>query len=132
MIGMIFGSVTKYAFMYTLGNIISLAGYTKQFSFEFMLPRTGFLFGFERQFKSMTKETRLVASSVFIGALLLTILSCFLFKSRLLIFLCLILQICAYVWYIASYVPFGRTMIKNCFKSCVWWYTIQFIQFIST
>jgi len=34
--------------------------------------------------------------------------------SKLLVLLCLMVQIPAYIWYCASYIPFARDCIKSC------------------
>lgn len=67
----------------------------------------------------MFKESRIIASSIFLGALVLTLLSCFFLRVRILILSFLILQMGAYIWYMASYIPFGRKMIKTCLGNCM-------------
>jgi hypothetical protein len=53
---------------------------------------------------------------VFGGALLGTLVSAMLFDSRLLVFLCLMVQIPAYIWYCASYFPFAQDCIRSCLR----------------
>lgn len=63
----------------------------------------------------MIDKTRLITSLVFLGALIMTLISALVFKSGLLVFIFLIIQICAYIWYCASYIPFARDCMKSCF-----------------
>ena len=83
---------------------------------EVRVFRTGFLIGFKRQFQSMVDEKRRTTSIVFGSALLGTLVSAILFDSRLLVFVCLIVQIPAYIWYCASYFPFAQDCIKACLR----------------
>lgn len=78
--------------------------------------RTGFLIGFKRQFQSMVDEKRRTTSIVFGSALLGTLVSAILLDSRLLVFVCLMVQIPAYIWYCASYFPFAQDCIKACLR----------------
>lgn len=65
----------------------------------------------------MVDKERRITSIVFITALVMTIVSAVLFESRLLVLLCLIVQIPAYIWYVATYIPFARSCILNCINS---------------
>lgn len=64
------GSVSAFAVLYTVGNVISLAG-------------TGFLVGFITQFKKMFDPIRLVASLIFLGSMVATLIVAFTVWSRL-------------------------------------------------
>jgi len=55
---------------------------------------------------------------VFIGALLGTLFSALVLSSSILVIICLVVQIPAYIWYCASYIPFARDCIKSLVKSC--------------
>ena len=79
----------------------------------------GFLIGFKQQFKSMTDKTRLAAGVIFIGSLIMTLISALVFKKALLVLIFLIIQICAYIWFVASYIPFARNCLKGCLKRIV-------------
>jgi hypothetical protein len=80
--------------------------------------RTGFLIGFKRQIKNMADTDRRVASILFLGALLGTVLSALVFQNAILVIIFLVIQIPAYIWYCASYIPFARACIRSCFSSC--------------
>jgi hypothetical protein len=105
-IGVATGSPAKFALAYSVGNVLSLCG-------------TGFLMGFQAQLQRMLDEDRRLCSLVFLGALVATFVSAIFFHSALLVLLCLFVQIPAYIWYVASYIPYGRTCLKNCFESVV-------------
>jgi hypothetical protein len=62
----------------------------------------------------MVDKDRRYTSLVFISALVMTIVSATVFESRLLVLVCLLVQIPAYIWYTASYIPFARQCILNC------------------
>ena len=66
----------------------------------------------------MADLDRRVASIVFIVALVGTLVSAIVFSSKLLVILFLAIQIPAYIWYCASYIPFARSCIKSCLKKC--------------
>lgn len=99
----------KYAVLYTTGNVLSLCGMM-------------FLAGPAKQCKSMFMEKRIVATLVYLASMLLTLVVVFAWGKakgyRLVpvILLLLAFQFCAMVWYTASYVPYARWMIKNCFR----------------
>lgn len=86
-----------------------------------------FLSGPVAQFKTMTKDTRLVATLFYFGAMILTLVAAFAVKDerlqRLLILVGVITQFCAYFWYSLTFIPFGRRIFKatckRCCKSCM-------------
>ena len=92
---------SKFAIPYTLGNLMSMGS-------------TGFLVGLKRQCKSMFDSTRLVASSVFFVSMFGTLYFAFIMKSGVGTMVCVVVQLLAYAWYIASYIPFGRAMLQKC------------------
>lgn len=94
----------KFALPYTLGNILSIMS-------------TGFLVGPKTQCKYACKPVRVWAFVIFLGALFCTLLSALYFKKALLTLLFLVVQICAGLWYTASYVPYGRQMLTSCVNS---------------
>jgi hypothetical protein len=81
--------------------------------------RTGFLIGFKRQIKNMGDKERRVTSIVFGVGLLGTLFSAIVIGSKILVILFLVVQIPAYIWYCASYIPFARNCIKSCLSSCL-------------
>jgi hypothetical protein len=106
LLGLIVGKANKFAFMYTLGNIISLCG-------------TFFLVGPVRQFQNMKDPSRMWTSIIFIGSMVMTLVSVYTFHSRILTIIFVIIQFCAYVWYVLSYIPYGRDMCRRCLRGFI-------------
>lgn len=67
----------------------------------------------------MADKERRVTSIIFIGGLLGTLFSAIVLSSKVLVILFLIVQIPAYIWYCATYIPFARDCIKSCLRSCL-------------
>lgn len=130
-------SPSRFAVPYTLGNILGLCSFVYNFSklLTMNTKRTGFLIGPMRQLKMMVKPTRLAATAIFFGGLILTLIAVFavidrasLFKlnilklkdkGTLLVLLGVLIQFGALVWYCLSYIPYARTCVKNCCSSIV-------------
>jgi len=98
--GLALGKPAPFAVMYTIGNIVALSA-------------TFFLWGPKSQLKSMFKPIRAGASVIYLTTLILTLVLAFTTKNGILVILCLAVQFCAMVWYAASYIPYGRAMIKK-------------------
>lgn len=103
-LGIILGKPEKFAVLYTFGNLISIFG-------------TFFLMGPINQIKRMKDPVRLNSSVVFISSLVMTLISVYVLHSKLLTIIFLIVQFCSYIWYILSYIPYGRDILMNCLKS---------------
>jgi hypothetical protein len=91
----------NFALLYTLGNVITLCS-------------TLFLYGPWSQIKKMFDKTRVIATSVYLAALVLTLVAAFAVGELWLVILCLIVQFLAMLWYCLSYVPYGRTIVLKC------------------
>ena len=96
---------TKFATLYSMGNLLSLAS-------------TGFLTGFARQLKNMFHGTRFAATCVYLGALIMTLVCAVELKSFPLTMVFLVVQWCALIWYCMSYIPGGRAALKAFAKAC--------------
>ena len=101
------GEPLPFVLMYTIGNLVSLSA-------------SMFLAGPSRQASKMFGKTRLWTSVVYLTSMVATILVCFVpmatgVRVPLLLVL-VVVQFCAMVWYMLSYVPYGRSMAKNCVK----------------
>ncbi|KAJ2746624.1 hypothetical protein GGI20_001204 [Coemansia sp. BCRC 34301] len=96
------GHMVAFALCYSLGNVLSLFGMC-------------FLVGFKRQLKMATAPVRLTAFLVYITLLVLTFVMAFTLEIGALCLVLAICQFCALAWYSASYIPFGRAVIK---KTC--------------
>lgn len=99
-------NITGFAILYTIGNVISLMS-------------TGFLVGFKKQIKTMFAPVRWFASLIYLGTLVLTLVVAFTLKSGIICIILCFIQWLALFWYCASYIPYGRTIIKKLFGSCV-------------
>eukprot|EP01006_Ploeotia_vitrea_P042129 TRINITY_DN66606_c5_g5_i1.p1 TRINITY_DN66606_c5_g5~~TRINITY_DN66606_c5_g5_i1.p1 ORF type:complete len:183 (-),score=11.93 TRINITY_DN66606_c5_g5_i1:272-820(-) len=103
------GEYVGFAVSYSIGNIVGIVS-------------TLFLSGPVKQIKSMFKETRIIATCLFLGFLVATIV-CAIFIPKcckvLPTILCAICQYVALIWYGLSYIPFARTAVKSCFKGVV-------------
>ncbi|GBG73987.1 hypothetical protein CBR_g17698 [Chara braunii] len=98
-------SPTRFAIVYTFANILCLGS-------------TGFLIGPLRQVKMMFDKSRAVATIIYLGAMVLTLVAALRLKIVLLTIIFIIIQMCAFVWYCLSYIPFARRMVQSCFQSC--------------
>jgi hypothetical protein len=92
---------TRFALYFTLGNMVSIVGYV-----IVRYNSTGFLVGFRNQCTSMWKKERRITTFVFYGSMVMILVSIYELKSKLLVLIFLIVEICAYVWYTASYLPY--------------------------
>ena len=98
-----------FAVLYTCGNLIAIMG-------------TCFLWGFKAQFRAITHKKRAVASSMYFGSMLATIIVAFKVADplrKLLLIILLIAQYAAYLWYSLSFIPFARTAVKAVFNRVV-------------
>lgn len=94
----------RFCVFYSIGNIISLC--------------SGFiLWGLCSQLKSMFQPTRLIASTLYITFLVLTLVAA---NQHWNVFVVLVFAFCqwlASIWYLLSYIPYARSMICFCCKS---------------
>uniref|UniRef100_A0A7S3DIC6 Vesicle transport protein n=1 Tax=Palpitomonas bilix TaxID=652834 RepID=A0A7S3DIC6_9EUKA len=100
---MIIVNPASFATVYTIANLSLLGG-------------TFFIVGPLRQLKAMCKPKRAVASIMYIVSLIVTIIMAVVVKSWIGALVAIVVQFFAVVWYIASYVPYGRECLKSCFK----------------
>ena len=99
-------SPRKYAIFLSLGNICCVGA-------------TLFFVGPARQLKIMFKSIRFIASFLLILSIIGTIVFSFFYDTKahfwhkFVMFGLIIAQFCASVWYILSYIPFGRAAMKK-------------------
>ena len=91
----------KFAVLFTLGNLLALGS-------------TFFLLGPCRQLRNMMKPHRLIASIVYVAAMIFTLVAALKLHSWPLTLVSIIVQMCALFWYCLSYIPFGRRIIGSC------------------
>ncbi len=93
----------KFAVCYTLGNLLAL------FS-------TGFLVGPWKQLKTMFAPERMIATIVYMAAMVLTLYTCIRHgrdrKGAIIVYI--VVQMCALLWYSLSYIPFARRAVRKC------------------
>ncbi|KDE03564.1 hypothetical protein MVLG_05949 [Microbotryum lychnidis-dioicae p1A1 Lamole] len=94
------GQVTLFATFYVLGVIISLVG-------------TGFLVGFQKQFKMMMDPVRIWAAGLFLLFIALTLVFAFAIRIPILVIVFAICTFLAFIWYTLSYIPYARALAKK-------------------
>ncbi|EGZ26548.1 hypothetical protein PHYSODRAFT_470988 [Phytophthora sojae] len=96
----------QFAFFYTLGSLCSIGS-------------SLFLIGPMRQLKVMCMPVRRVACCIWMGAMVTTLIIAFGFpKAGPLVLLLVIIQYAAMLWYGASFIPYGRAILrKGCSKA---------------
>jgi len=67
----------------------------------------------------MFAPVRIIATIIFICAMVLTLVAAFVLNSQLLVLFSVVVQFCALVWYCLSYVPYARACVKNIFSGVV-------------
>lgn len=97
---------TLFAMLVTASNLTAIGG-------------SCFLAGPLKQVKRMFEETRLVATIVYLSAIVLTVVAAVVAKSPPFCIVCCIIQYLAMIWYGLSYIPYARNMVKNCLKGAV-------------
>ncbi|CAO3641324.1 unnamed protein product [Mucor hiemalis] len=100
------GNVVAFAIIYSCGNIISLLSLT-------------FIIGIPKQIKTMFAPVRFWATVIYIALLALTLAMSIWLKNFVLSIVLVIIQFSALVWYSASYIPYGREIIRRFFGSCI-------------
>lgn len=98
--------VVAYAILYSLGQIISIAGSC------FLSTPAGHC-------KDMMKKHRIIPSSIYILSIILTIVIAVATQIPGLVLLFLFIQIFAYYWYTISFIPFGQKIVKKLCECCL-------------
>mmetsp|Transcript_11223 Transcript_11223/g.33500 ORF Transcript_11223/g.33500 Transcript_11223/m.33500 type:complete len:179 (-) Transcript_11223:40-576(-) len=96
--------ISMFVMLYILGNFIALGA-------------TGFLIGPKTQCKKMCDKTRRFSTIFWLLTLIVTFAVAVAGVHIGIVFLMVFVQICASVWYSASYIPYGRRMIVKMFQS---------------
>lgn len=92
--------VTKFAVLYSVGSVVSILS-------------TLFLMGPVKQFQRMLEEKRILATIVYIGAIGATLAVAFTTHNAGACLILLVVQICAMVWYVLTWIPGGQAMLKG-------------------
>ena len=99
-------NVTAFAVLYVVGNCIALVA-------------TGFLVGPKKQCNKMMDDDRKWSTLFFLSMLIVVFVVAMTHQSMAIVVICLIIQILAGIWYSATYIPFGRTLIKTALKKTI-------------
>ncbi|XP_065198815.1 vesicle transport protein SFT2B-like [Sycon ciliatum] len=97
---------TAFALIYSCGSLIALTS-------------SMFLMGPCKQLKRMFEEKRFIATIVVLLAIVLTICAAVWWKIPVLALVFCLVQFLAMAWYCLSYIPYARTLVKNCATSCL-------------
>ena len=100
---LLIGNPMPFVLNATVGNMIALAG-------------SLFLSGPRNQLRRMWHESRRLATTAYLGSLLLTLFVIFVpvpGPKRLYLLLFMLVQFCAIAWYCLSYVPFARDAVRG-------------------
>lgn len=100
------GGQRWFAIWYTAGNIVCLSS-----SF--------FLMGPKRQCQNMLNPIRATVSLVLLGSMVSCLFLALLGFSKLIVLIAIGVQFCALIWYVLSYIPYGRTYCGKCIKGCL-------------
>jgi len=95
----------KFALPYTLGNLLSLGS-------------SLFFVGPHRFFRTMFNDNRRMASIIYLSTLFLTLFCALYLHSGLLTFIFIFIQFGSYLWLVASYIPYGRRMLRSFSLKC--------------
>ena len=67
----------------------------------------------------MADPSRKYTTLIYVTSIIGVLVSALALKMSLLVIIFLVIEICAYVWYMASYIPFARDCLKKIFKNCI-------------
>ncbi|ORX55817.1 hypothetical protein DM01DRAFT_315563 [Hesseltinella vesiculosa] len=95
-----------YAFGICIGNVISIFSLT-------------FIIGIYKQVKTMFAPVRFWATVIYLSMLVVTLVVSITLHLFFVSLILVVIQFCALVWYSASYIPYGREVIRRFFGSCV-------------
>lgn len=100
-----FAIISTFIIAYSLANVFFILG-----SFFIISPR--------KQVKHICAPKRIIASVLYFGSLILTIVFAVVVENSGAAVVMMLIQICALVWYIASFIPYARTLMKKTCCSC--------------
>ena len=98
---LLLGDPSPFAWKYSVGNVLGLSS-------------SAFLIGPRAQIEQMASPVRIGATLVYLSSIAVTVVAAIWFHHALLTLIAMMLQFCALAWYCASYIPFGRMLIRQC------------------
>lgn len=60
----------------------------------------------------MKNKTRIITTIVLIASIIMVFVSAYIIKNSFLVLIFAIIEICAYIWYELSLIPFGKKLVK--------------------
>ena len=98
---LLLGDPSQFAWKYSVGNVLGLAS-------------SAFLVGPKAQLEQMASPVRIFATLAYLGSICVTVVAALFLRHALLTLVAIFVQFCALAWYCASYIPFGRMLIRQC------------------
>lgn len=98
---LLLGHPAPFAWKLSTGAILSLAS-------------SSFLIGPREQWRKMTSSIRVGATVAYCASIAANLLAALFLHNILLTLFTIIVQYCALAWYCASYIPFGRELLRRC------------------
>ncbi|KAL3754180.1 hypothetical protein ACJRO7_001429 [Eucalyptus globulus] len=96
----VFAKPIKFAVVFTCGNLLAVGS-------------TVFLIGAAQQMRMMFDSTRVFATAIYLGCVVLALICALWIHSKVLTIIAIIIEICALIWYSLSYIPFARRMVSD-------------------
>lgn len=104
LIMLFFMKLVSFSVLYSIGNLC-------------LVTSLMFIVGPMRQLRSMMSEYRYLTSIVFILSIIGTLVMALVVSNVILTIVFVVIQTCAFVWYVLSYIPFGRTLCWSCLRN---------------
>ena len=98
---LLLGDPAPFAWKYSIGNILGIASST-------------FLVGPRAQLEAMASPVRLGATACYLASIALTVFAALVLEDAPLTLTTMTIQFAALLWYCASFIPFGREMLRHC------------------
>ena len=98
---LLLGDPAPFAWKYSVGNVLGLASST-------------FLVGPRAQLEAMASPVRLGATACYLASIALTVFAALGLEHAPLTLTAMTIQFAALLWYCASFIPFGREMLRHC------------------
>jgi hypothetical protein len=92
-------NLTGFAITYSLGSIVSIAS-------------TMFLMGPCKQIQRMLDQNRIIATLIYLAAIVATLVVAFKTGNALLCIICIVIQFAALCWYCITWIPGGQAALK--------------------
>jgi hypothetical protein len=99
-------NVTAFAVLYVIGNCLALLA-------------TGFLVGPKKQCNKMMDDERKWSTFIYLSMLIIVFVVAMTHQPMAVVVICLFVQILSGIWYSASFIPFGRMLIKTALKKTI-------------